>query len=414
MFRFTEGFVKTWTPVLVKTSQAPGKRRDIYRPRMHVVVHPNGRCVVSMAVKRKGESWREVIGKFPDNKVDKVQREVLNKRYRHWFLILEDETILPHDLDRREEKAHEAASDAAMDEASAAGRMSDLIDDYLKRHVRTLKTSWDIEKLYREWETDWDGTADTKDNPLWMGPHIRGTGGHLGILRTLLVSELNRQKLLDILRGIDAPINANRMRAQMKKLCSWAVENGWLTADPAHNLPKNKENKRHVVLSEKQITAIWPLLIPVLRFSLATGQRRSEVQNMKWTDLEDNVWTQSDTKSGVPQVLKLPAWTMGLLPAKESGIHVWQSNRKQRFEESSLSNNWRAAADKVGSDATLHDARRTVATQITMLTQSTEPADRVLNHAMAGITSRYVTYDFGDMKAKALQLWADKLEGLVS
>ncbi len=407
MFKFTEGFFKKCTP-------KNGKRRDFYPPRANVVVHPNGRCVVSMAVKRKGESWRQIIGKFPDNKIDKVQREVLNARYRKWFLVLEDETILPHDLDRRAERASEAAAGQAIDDASAAGHMTDLIDDYIKRHVSTLKTSLAIEKLYNEWEVDWDGTADKGDKPGWMGAHIRGSGGHLGILRTLLVSQLDRQKLLDILRGIDAPINANRVRAQMKTLCGWAVMNGWLDTDPAHNLPKNKENKRHVVLSEKEITAIWPLLTPVLRFALATGQRRSEVQHMKWTDLDGNTWTQQDTKSGVPQVLRLPEWTMGLLPAERSGIYVWQSNRKQRFEESSLSNNWRAAADKVGSDATLHDARRTVATQITMLTQSTEPADRVLNHAMGGITGRYVTYDFGDMKAKALQLWADKLEGLVA
>ena len=135
---------------------------------------------------------------------------------------------------------------------------------------------------------------------------------------------------------------------------------------------------------------------------------------MKWTDLDGNVWTQSDTKSGVPQVLRLPVWTMCLLPDERSGIYVWQSNRKQKFSASSLSGNWKDAATKAGVDATLHDARRTVGTQIAMLTQSTEPADRVLNHALPGITSRYVTYDFGDMKAKALQLWADKLGGLVA
>jgi hypothetical protein len=97
---------------------------------MHIVIHPNGRCVVNMAVKRRGEKWREVIGKFPDNKIDKVQRERLNAKYRKWFLMLEDETVLPHDLDKREERAHQAVSDQALDDASAAGRMTDFIADY--------------------------------------------------------------------------------------------------------------------------------------------------------------------------------------------------------------------------------------------------------------------------------------------
>ena len=48
-----------------------------------------------------------------------------------------------------------------------------------------------------------------------------------------------------------------------------------------------------------------------------------------------------------------------------------------------------------------------------MLTESAEAADRVLNHAMSGITNRHVLHDFGNVKERALQLWADKLEGLV-
>jgi hypothetical protein len=97
-----------------------------------------------MAVKRRGEFWRNTIGKFPDNKIDKNQREVLNARYRNWFLMLKDETILPHALDRRAERASEAASDQAVDDASAAGHMHDLIEDYLQRHISTLKTSLQV------------------------------------------------------------------------------------------------------------------------------------------------------------------------------------------------------------------------------------------------------------------------------
>ncbi|MBT3705307.1 MAG: hypothetical protein HOG18_00420 [Proteobacteria bacterium] len=37
-----------------------------------------------------------------------------------------------------------------------------------------------------------------------------------------------------------------------------------------------------------------------------------------------------------------------------------------------------------------------------------------MNHALGGIQSRYVHYDFGEMKTKALQMWSDKLEGLVA
>jgi integrase len=206
---------------------------------------------------------------------------------------------------------------------------------------------------------------------------------------------------------------ANRARAQVMKLCSFGVEHGWLQTNPANNLPKNKETKRQIILTEPQMKDIWPLLTAPLRFLLATGQRRSEVARMKWTDLQDNTWTQLDTKSGVPHSLVLPAFAMALLP-EQKGIYIWRSNRAERINESTLSHQWLDASRKIGADTTLHDARRTCGTYIAKLTESTEAADRVLNHALPGITSRYVLHDFGNMKAKALQLWADKLEALVS
>ena len=409
MFRFTDGFIKTWTP---KRSGSTPKRRDIYKPRLHVYVSDNGRCTVSMAIKRRGESWRKTIGKFPDNKIDKNQREQLNERYRYWFLLLEDESILPHDLDRRAERQREQAETQAVHEGEAAGRMTDLIDDYLKRHASTLKTFDQVQRMFRQGELDWDDPVTQQPHKPGLGTARTG-GGCLGGLHDLLISQLDRQFLVDTLRQIEAPVMANRARAQVMKLCSFGVEHGWLQTNPANNLPKNRETKRQVILTEPQMKDIWPLLTAPLKFLLATGQRRSEVARMKWTDLQDNTWTQLDTKSGQPHSLVLPIWTMCLLPERK-GIYIWRSDRADRINESTLSHQWLDASRKIGADTTLHDARRTCGTYIAMLTESTEAADRVLNHAMAGITSRYVLHDFGNMKAKALQLWADKLEGLVS
>jgi hypothetical protein len=104
---------------------------------------------------------------------------------------------------------------------------------------------------------------------------------------------------------------------------------------------------------------------------------------------------------------------MGLLPGERRGIYLWRSSRSERYSATTLTAHWRAAADKIGSVSTLHDARRTVATQVAMLTQSTEPGERLLNHALGGIQGRYIHDDFGEMKAKALQLWSDKLQSLV-
>ena len=147
MFRFTEGFSKTWIPV------GPNAR-DIYKPRLHVRINPKGNVTVAMAVKRKGESWRKVIGKFPNNKLDKQQRDTLNSAYRKWFLILEDESVLPKDIYDKarhgEEKLHERLTNEEIDRAEGKGRVSDLIVDFLDRHVSTLKTADQVEQCLCE------------------------------------------------------------------------------------------------------------------------------------------------------------------------------------------------------------------------------------------------------------------------
>jgi integrase len=402
MFNSTAGFIRTWKP------KSGGKLRVLYKPRMEVRIHPKGNITVSMVVKRQGVSWRKVIGKFADNRLDKQQIDELNDRYRKWYLWLEDKSSLPQDIldrtARAEDRAHEAASDAAIDAAQAGGPMNDVIDDYLRRHVSTLKTVGQIERMYAPREEDWTtGSSGYKD----------GTGGCLGALREAYVADITRPYLIELLRSIEAPTMANRARSQLMKLCGWMVENGVLDASPATNLPKNSESKRHRVLSDDEIRAIWSLLSQPLKFALCTGQRRSEISNMKWSDIQGDTWVQEDTKSGLPHSLKLPEFALSQLPER-SGVFVWSTDRGPKVHESTLTHNWKDASDAIGIDTRLHDARRTVGTGIAELTGSAEAADRVLNHVLPGVTSRYVRTDFGNVKADALRKWNDRLQGMVN
>ena len=133
---------------------------------------------------------------------------------------------------------------------------------------------------------------------------------------------------------------------------------------------------------------------------------------MKWSDITGDVWVQSDTKSGVPHSLKLPKFALGLLPERDEDF-VWKSDRAVRLNESTLTHHWKEASDLAGLETRLHDARRTAGTNIAALMGSAEAADKVLNHAMAGVTSRYVLTDFGDVKAEGLRRWCNRLAELV-
>tara|TARA_B110000263_G_scaffold85474_1_gene74627 strand:- start:349 stop:1584 length:1236 start_codon:yes stop_codon:yes gene_type:complete len=388
MFKITQGFVRTWT--------SNGKRKDLYRPRLHISIHSTSRVTVTIAIKRGGISFREVIGRYPNNQLDAHQVAELQKRYRDWYLKLDaDPSSLPRDLDKRAEKEAHALDIALYEDAVSDGYVYDLVADYIERHVSTLKTAEAQVRMLR---------APTGSGP-W---DERRDGGYLQDIWWHALKGLTRQDLVDILRGIDKPILANRVRSLMMKLYSFGVEHGWLTTSPATNLPRNKEPRRHSILSDADIKVLWTALRDFHRFLLATGARRGEVATMRWEDIHDNVWTQPDPKQGVPHSLVLTPWIMSLLPSRSSS-YVWTTRSSAHISACHITASFIKIRNKVGlPDKTVHDMRWTVGTRIA------ETADRVLGHALGGVTGRYVVTDFKDLKKDALAQWSDKLEGLVA
>ena len=65
------------------------------------------------------------------------------------------------------------------------------------------------------------------------------------------------------------------------------------------------------------------------------------------------------------------------------------------------------------ADLRLHDARRTCLTNIARLTGDVLLPDRIANHGLPGVVSRYNLHDFKDEKAEGLKVWSDYLEELV-
>jgi integrase len=62
---------------------------------------------------------------------------------------------------------------------------------------------------------------------------------------------------------------------------------------------------------------------------------------------------------------------------------------------------------------TLHDLRRTYATELGSLGVGRFVIERVLNHADAGVTSGYDRHDYAQAKREALEKWARRLRDLV-
>ena len=96
-----------------------------------------------------------------------------------------------------------------------------------------------------------------------------------------------------------APYAANRTLAVVRKVFNWAVEKGLLNASPVVKIKPEPETAA-ARLSDDQVFGLWrtwnTLGYPygsLFQLMLVTGQRRGEVADMRWADLdgEKAVWS---------------------------------------------------------------------------------------------------------------------------
>jgi integrase len=239
-------------------------------------------------------------------------------------------------------------------------------------------------------------------------------------------------------------ICANRVLAAIKALFNFAIRRGILEASPVALVERpGAEKRRERTLRIEEIRTVWAaaeeLGYPFGRFfqlALVTGKRRDEVARLQWghLDLKERIWTlpAALTKAGRTDVVplshlaiailralprKMTSHGQGMKPspfvfttagnAPISGF----SKAKQRLDE--------AIAKERANDGlellppwTVHDLRRTVATEMARLGISRFMIGRVLNHADRSVTAIYDRHEYLVEKRQALEAWAHHLEAL--
>ena len=114
---------------------------------------------------------------------------------------------------------------------------------------------------------------------------------------------------------------ANRARAALSALFSWAIGEGIADANPVVGTNKaTDEVSRDRVLSDEELRLIWQHAGEgdygaIVRLLILTGQRREEVGGMLWRELTDDLWTigSDRTKNGSPHEVPLASESLAIL-----------------------------------------------------------------------------------------------------
>jgi integrase len=262
------------------------------------------------------------------------------------------------------------------------------------------------------------------------------------------VYELRRSHVAEMLDRVEdeaGPVQADRVRAYLRKALSWYAER-----DDEFNLSaafvrvgaraNPKERARTRVLSDDELRILWPLLSEAGTFSallktlLLTAQRRDEVANMTWTEIGvDGTWTIPAERYKTKRSNHVPLSTAALRvieaqPKIDGCSYIFPSRTKTPFSGFGKS---KAALDravhqalqkqmKAGEDVepvpnwTLHDLRRTAKTLMARAGVRPDISERVLGHVIAGVEGTYDRHSYADEKRDALEKLAAMIEHILN
>jgi integrase len=246
------------------------------------------------------------------------------------------------------------------------------------------------------------------------------------------IHEIGKRDVNDLLDAVVARgshVMANRLLAALRKLFNWCISRGLLTASPCHGInAPHREKSRDRVLSDDELVSIFNTagemggaFGPIVQMLILTAQRRNEVSEMTWTelDLDNNRWEipGNRTKNDKPHFVHLSEQARTVLSAvNNSGDYVFTSNGRTPF--SGFSKSKKRLDDLNGAtDWRLHDIRRTVTSGMAQLGIAPHIADKILNHqsgTISGVAAVYQRHEFLDERMTALDAWSNHVQSLVS
>jgi len=247
--------------------------------------------------------------------------------------------------------------------------------------------------------------------------------------------------VLDAIVDRGSPITANRLRAHLNTLFSWAKGRDILQVNPLDGIkPPAPEKPRDRVLNDDEIKLFWQACDrmgqpfgPLFKLMLLTGQRRGEVGGLTEREIRGEEWVlpAARSKNGdehtVPLTEAARALLGGMLRISSRAGYLFTTTgespvsgftrAKDRLDRLMVEIASEGQPQPVELAAfTLHDLRRTCATGVAGLAFPPHVVEAVLNHRSGtrrGVAGVYNRFDYASEKRAALDAWARRVAVLV-
>ncbi|MCM1223462.1 MAG: site-specific integrase [Lachnospiraceae bacterium] len=232
---------------------------------------------------------------------------------------------------------------------------------------------------------------------------------HLAPIHPYRMVDIDRALVIKLQRKIYDKAGlyaANHSIKLLRQMYNKAIDWGLEMINPAARIRLYKEIKRDRFLQADELPQFFDALAiePDVQFryfvylSLFLGQRRSNIQAIKWTDInfDRQVLYIPDTKTGKPQVVPLPKQVQELLREMETfrnPDNPWLFPTTGGSKSGHMENpkkKWNALVVRAGlQDLRMHDLRRTFASYQAITGSSNEIIGKALGDTTPAVISTY-------------------------
>ena len=241
-------------------------------------------------------------------------------------------------------------------------------------------------------------------------------------LNTHWLPTFRHQKLADITtsdihRKLDRlsnrPSEQDHALVALQVFLNWCIKREYLDTSPAARIDRQSQiNSRTRVLSPEELKKVWDAcdyypMGTMVRLLILTGQRKSEIGSLQWDFIEEDTITLPITKNKRQHTFPLSPKVKGIIEAipqihetylfpargKDNPFNGW-SKGKIKLDRLCAVEAW-----------TLHDIRRTFATNLAQMAVQPHIVERILNHAtgtISGVAAIYNRFSYMDEMREAL------------
>jgi integrase len=265
----------------------------------------------------------------------------------------------------------------------------------------------------------WFATAQIHDRSLRQGDVGDGVLPHWG---TKSIHDIKKRDVVDLISEVSqrAKYSGYRLLKTLKTFFRWCIGRAVIDISPAEGISSDfRETSRDRVLTDDELAAVlcgarqmpWPYG-GIVEFLALTGQRREEVNQLKWHEIDEETQTWCipavRSKNGKAHIVHLSEPALVVIEgrprnsefvfATSMGKHFQAfAKGKRKLDDLCDVNGWR-----------LHDLRRTVVLGMARLGVPPHVADKILNHqsgTISGVAAVYQRHEFLAERKNALERW---------